>query len=241
MFWGGESNITSLRARGKSGDSIVMSYTAKIATLKNSVMWQWVLIAILLLWALLATTGWLNSPKNIRLNVGPSLPNKPLVMGIYDADKSALWQFTQYFLSVLHTWPKNGEDDYLFRLKALRQMGILSQTFYTQFHGDYLDRSGETGGMNNIRGIQRLDYTPLAYAFDPKFVEPVYRDGEIVQGEWIVTVVMQTNETINNETVRSPLLRYDIKVKKTFENIEGNDWGLQMESMIKQPQRLVVK
>ena len=231
-------NTISFRDRGGSGDNIIMSYSAKIDSLKNSIIWQWVIIAFLFLWASSATIGWLSAPKNITMNVGPNLPNEPLVMGIYDADKSAVWQFSQYFLSVLHTWPKNGEEDYLFRLTALRQMGIISQTFYTQFHGDYLDRIGETGGMNTIRGIQRLDHTPLEYAFDPTYTQPWYVDGDIKPGVWTVSIVMQTNETMNNETVRDPLLRYTLKVKKTFENIEGNDWGLQLDALIKQPERL---
>lgn len=197
-----------------------MTLRARNAVLQSRIGMYKLLLAIVTVWAMSATIGWMNVQRQIDVNVRPSLPNTNIVLGHDGVDHAAAFQFAAFVLQSVYNWEDNGEQDYLLNIRYLRENRLISQSMYEYFRQDAFQRLGRSGGVNTLSNRERSDNVPKEFYFKADYVIP--RDDF-----YIVNVVMDSEERLNDRVVRDVRFQYYLKVGRTSE-ADNNDYKLQV-------------
>jgi hypothetical protein len=206
------------------GDKTFMTLRARNAVLQSRIGLYKLGMVVLLLWALLATTGWMNVQRKIDVNVRPSIPNSNLVLGHDGVDLAAAFQFAAFVIQGLNDWGEDGASDYLVNIRYFRENRLISKTIYDYYRQDAFRRLGRLrqGDINTLQGRERSDTVPKEFYFKTQSVTP-YED------YYIVSLVMDSQELLNGLPVRDTRYQYYLKVGRTSEaSSSRNPYNLQL-------------
>ncbi|MBY5172964.1 TIGR03746 family integrating conjugative element protein [Klebsiella variicola] len=187
---------------------------------------------------LLSLWGWKSAPADLTIHNPPDLRSGS-TRKWWDIDPSNVYAFAFYIFQQLHSWQKNGAEDYPARIDSLA-------AYLTPACRDFLQRDVRTRAIaGELDGRTRQ----LAEIPGHGLGNPVAgTDGQsrprvkiTDQDNWVVTLDLATREYFLGEEIKLSPVRYPLKVTRWPGDPEMNPFGLALDCYDGLPQRLGVQ
>jgi hypothetical protein len=189
-------------------------------------------LAITTLWALMATVGWMYAPSKMDINLRPVLPNRNVVLSGDGVDPVAAFQFAAFVMQNLYLWKSDGFTEYRTNLMDARRNRLISHKYYSDLRLDFINRAGQGNGsnLNTLLHRHRSDLVNKEFFYNQTLVFPE-------KDYFIVTLVMDSLETLNDTPVRNVKMQYTLQVGRSADS-DSNEYNMQILGNHLPPKRL---
>ena len=204
-------------------------YMDALAQAKWIIKCQYGLTAASMVIAVLAMTGWRNSPKDFTAHIPPSLTGGAKIkIGRNEVPDPNVYIFAFYVWQQVYRWSANGQKDYgdqIFKLQA-----FFTPACQEQLKNDLSIRAKNGELDQRTRAI--MEIPGLGYSEDRVITQ--------ADGSWNVLVDTQVLETSRGIPVKDAFIRYPLHVVRYDIDRELNPWQLAIDCYAKdaRPERL---
>ncbi len=142
---------------------------------------------------------------------------------------SNVYGFAYHIMQYLYHWANDGRQDYRENIDTLAY--YLTPAFQEWLREEYR-RSANRFGIDELDGRTRMLLPVPDRRYTASHVE------RVSDGVWHVQLVLRLVEHIDNERVKDTGMRYVVRVVAADVNRETNQWGMMLDGLVGQPQRI---
>jgi integrating conjugative element protein (TIGR03746 family) len=178
----------------------------------------------------LALVGWWTAPSFLTIHVPPDLRSGSTRMW-WDVPPENVYAYAFYIWQQLHRWPTDGETDYPRNIRTLS--AYLTPSCQNWLERDLAYRKSQNELRQRVRGIYEIP--GRGYGDDP-----AARVKTLSKKDWVAVLDVAADEYLGTEQVKRALVRYRVKVQKMDVDPEKNPWGLVLDCLVSEPERIEV-
>lgn len=203
-------------------------FANEVAHLRTHVKTLRAAVAGLFIALALALAGWWHAPSQLTIHVPPDLRSGS-TRKWWDVPPENVYTFAFYVWQQLHRWPNDGEADYARNIKTLSS--YLTPSCQSWLNQDFNYRRKQNELHQRVRGIYEIP--GRGYGDDPAL-----RVKTLSDRDWIAVLDVSADEYFASEQVKRALVRYRVKVTKTDIDPEKNPFGLALDCLASEPERI---
>jgi len=163
-------------------------------------------------------------PERIKVDIPPDLRTGSS-RGIEERHPYNVYGFSLYIFQQMNAWPVSGERDYKANIERLAC--FITPKYKAELERDYAAK-GQRAELGRSRALNEMYDRP----YEPKRVWIESQDS------WVTYMDVNIKEFFRGEEVKDLFARYPIRVVRWDNNSECNPWGLALDGMYDEPQRL---
>lgn len=163
--------------------------------------------------------------QNVRVDVRPGLSSRVVVSeGQMPAENA--FSFALIVFQQMNRWREDGARDYPAQIERVR--AFLTDRYKGQALAD-ADRRKKSG---------ELQYRTRHVALPPEISFKSDRVKKISDSLWIVYLDLDLQETVRGQVVKTPVIRYPVRVIAADVDPQYNPYGLLIDGFAEEPRRL---
>jgi len=202
-----------------------MPYASSTQELKKQLRYRDRIIGAFVVLLVISITGLALAPHRLDVYTPPDL-RYSYISQIGQVPKVHIYAFASYIFPLLHTWEKDGAEDYIAKRDRLK--GFLTPTFQDFIFADIKARKARGELSKRTRSM-----VPAPGA--------AYSEKSVVQlgpDAWRVWLDYHVVERIDNRVVKDIYVRYPLRIVRYHVPHEYNPWQLAIDGYVGKPVRL---
>ena len=178
--------------------------------------------------ALLAVIGWWQAPRDLTIHIPPDLRSGSTEKW-WAVPPESVYTFAFYVFQQLNRWPANGAVDYPRNIHALSPYFTPACESYLKQDEAYRLTHDELRGR--VRGVYEIPGKGYGE-------NPTKRVTVISDNDWIVTLDLVVDESLDGELVKRAFVRYPLRVIRYDVDPQRNPWGLVIDCFAHPPEEI---
>lgn len=203
-----------------------MAFINELHNLQQRINIRNTIIILMMIFNLMLFVLLMSYPNRLRIDIPPDPRVTQTVKPGYTYP-STVHAFTSMIFQYLNTW-EDGQKDYKDRRNSLR--AYMTKDFYKAAQQDYKSKM-ESGELQKRSRTVSLSQ---GYMYKPEFVQ-------VGDNTWVVTLVLDLEESVYNQVVKSAQIEYKILVVRHNVNPTNNPYQLALDGFAAPPKVLEAK